>query len=342
MGLGQDIGIDLGTSSVLVFIKGKGIVLREPSVVAIDKNTNKLLAVGEDARRMLGRTPGNIVAIRPLQEGVISDYDITERMLKYFINKICGSTILRLFKPRIMVCVPSGVTEVERRAVIDAAMQAGARKTYLIEEPIAAAIGAGIDISKACGSMVVDIGGGTTDIAVISLGGTVVSSAIKIAGDKFDEAIVKYMRKRHNVMIGERTSEEIKINIGTVYPRVQDVAMDVRGRNLISGLPKTISVTSTEIMEALEEPISSIVEAVHAVLERTPPELAADISDRGIVLTGGGSLVYGFDKLLQEKTGINVIIADDAISCVALGTGEALNSIEAIEQSALAEVKYRR
>lgn len=342
LGLGQDIGIDLGTASVLVYIKGKGIVLREPSVVAIEKNSNKLLAVGEEARRMLGRTPGNIVAIRPLRDGVISDYDITERMLKYFINRICGNKGLRLFKPRIMVCVPSGVTEVERRAVIDAAMQAGARKTYLIEEPIAAAIGAGIDISKACGSMVVDIGGGTTDIAVISLGGTVVSSSLKVAGDKYDEAIVRYMRKKHNIMIGERTSEELKINIGTVYPRVQEVSMDVRGRNLISGLPKTISVTSSEMMEALEEPMSSIIEAVHAVLERTPPELAADISDRGIVLTGGGSLVYGLDKLLQEKTGINVIIADEAISCVALGTGEALNNIEAIEQSATAESKYRK
>ncbi len=341
MGFGQDIGIDLGTASVLVYIKGKGIVLREPSVVAIDKNTNKLLAVGEEARRMLGRTPGNIVAIRPLREGVISDYDITEKMLKYFINRVCGGKVFRLFKPRIMVCVPSGVTEVERRAVIDAAMQAGARKTYLIEEPIAAAIGAGIDIAKACGSMVVDIGGGTTDIAVISLGGTVVSTSIKVAGDKFDEAIVRYMRKKHNIMIGERTAEELKINIGTVYPRVQEVSMDVRGRNLISGLPKTINVTSTEIMEALEEPISNIVEAVHAVLERTPPELAADISDRGIVLTGGGSLIYGLDKLLQEKTGINVLIADDAISCVALGTGEALNNIEAIEQSTIAEIRKK-
>lgn len=333
LGLGQDIGIDLGTATVLVYIKGKGIVLREPSVVAIDKNTNKLLAVGEEARRMLGRTPGNIVAIRPLREGVISDYDITERMLKHFINKVCGNKMLKLFKPSIIVCVPSGVTEVEKRAVKDAAMQAGARKTYLIEEPIAAAIGAGIDISKACGSMVIDIGGGTTDIAVISLGGTVVSSSIKIAGDKFDEAIVRYMRKKHNIMIGERTAEELKINIGTVYPRVQEVSMDIRGRNLISGLPKTITVTSTEIMEALEEPISSVVEVVHSVLERTPPELASDISDRGIVMTGGGSLVYGLDKLIQEKTGINVIVADDAISCVALGTGKALDNIDVIEQS---------
>jgi len=342
LGFGQDIGIDLGTATVLVYIKGKGIVLREPAVVAIDKNTNKLLAVGEEARRMLGRTPGNIVAIKPLKDGVISDYDITERMLKYFINKVCGSKFFRLFKPRIMVCVPSGVTEVERRAVIDAAMQAGARKTYLIEEPIAAAIGAGIDISKACGSMVVDVGGGTTDIAVISLGGTVVSSSIKVAGDKFDEAIVRYMRKKHNIMIGERTAEELKINIGAVYPRVQEVSMDIRGRNLISGLPKTITVTSSEVMEALEEPISSVVEAVHAVLEKTPPELAADISDRGIVLTGGGSLIYGLDKLLQEKTGINVIIADDAISCVALGTGQALEHIEAIEQSSRFESRLAR
>lgn len=342
MGFGQDIGIDLGTATILVYIKGKGTVLREPSVVAIDKNTNKMVAVGEEARRMLGRTPGNIVAIRPLRDGVISDYDITERMLKYFINKVCGNKVFRPFRPRIMVCIPSGITEVERRAVIDAAMQAGARKTYLIEEPIAAAIGAGIDISKACGSMVVDVGGGTTDIAVISLGGTVVSSSIKVAGDKFDEAIIRYMRKKHNIMIGERTAEEIKINIGTAYPRVQEVTMDVRGRNLVSGLPKTITVTSSEMLEALQEPISSIVEEVHAVLERTPPELAADISDRGIILTGGGSLIYGLDKLLSEKSGINVIIADDAVSCVALGTGEALNNIEYIEQSKMTENKIRK
>jgi len=332
-GLGQDIGIDLGTASIIVYIKGKGIVLGEPSVVAIDKNTNQLLAVGEEARRMLGRTPGNIVAIRPLREGVISDYDITERMLKHFINKVCGNKLFKFFQPRIIVCVPSGVTEVEKRAVREAAMQAGARKTYLIEEPLAAAIGAGVDISKACGSMIIDVGGGTTDIAVISLGGIVVSSSIKIAGDKFDEAIIRYMRKKHNIMIGERTAEELKINIGAVYPRVQEASMEVRGRNLISGLPKTLTVTSSEIMEALEEPVSSIVEAVHSVLERTPPELASDISDRGIIMTGGGSLVYGFDKLIQEKTGINVIIADDAISCVALGTGKALEHIEIIEKS---------
>ncbi|HOQ76605.1 MAG TPA: rod shape-determining protein [Thermoclostridium sp.] len=328
MGLGLDIGIDLGTASMLIYVKGKGIVLQEPSVVAIDKNTDKILAVGEEARRMLGRTPGNIVACRPLRDGVISDFHVTERMLRYFLNKVTASSFFRLFKPRVMICVPSGVTEVEKRAVEDAAIQAGARKTYLIEEPIAAAIGAGIDITKACGSMVVDVGGGTTDIAVISLGGTVVSTSIKVAGDKFDEAIVRYMRKKHNLMVGERTAEELKISIGTVFPRPQEVSMDIRGRNLVSGLPKTITVTSTELMEALDEPVSSIVEAVHSVLERTPPELAADISDRGIVMTGGGSLVYGLDKLLEHKTGIKVIIADDAVSAVAMGTGKALDNLD--------------
>ena len=336
MGLGMDIGIDLGTASVLIYVKGKGIVLREPSVVAIDKNTDKILAVGEEARRMLGRTPGNIVACRPLREGVISDYHVTERMLKYFLNKVTASSFFRLFKPRVMICVPSGVTEVEKRAVEDAAVQAGARKTYLIEEPIAAAIGAGIDITKACGSMVVDVGGGTTDIAVISLGGTVVSTSIKVAGDKFDEAIVRYMRKKHNIMIGERTAEDLKVNIGTVFPRPQEVYMDIRGRNLVSGLPKTITVSSSELMEALEEPVSSVVEAVHSVLERTPPELAADISDRGIVMTGGGSLVYGLDKLLEHKTGIKVIIADDAVSAVALGTGKVLENLDLLRANEIA------
>ncbi|NLW03594.1 MAG: rod shape-determining protein [Clostridiaceae bacterium] len=333
MGLGLDIGLDLGTASVLIYVKGKGIILREPSVVAIDKNTDKILAVGEEARRMLGRTPGNIIACRPLRDGVISDYHVTERMLKYFLNRVTLSSIFRLFKPRVMICVPSGVTEVEKRAVEDAAIQAGARKTYLIEEPIAAAIGAGLDITKACGSMVVDVGGGTTDIAVISLGGTVVSTSIKVAGDKFDEAIVRYMRKKHNLMIGERTAEELKISIGTVFPRPEEVSMDIRGRNLISGLPKTITVTSTELMDALDEPVSSVVEAVHSVLERTPPELAADISDRGIVMTGGGSLVYGLDKLLEHKTGIKVIIADDAVSAVAVGTGKALDNLDMLRSN---------
>lgn len=318
--LGTDIGIDLGTASVLVYIRGQGTVLQEPSVVAIDKNTNSILAVGEEARSMLGRTPGNIVAIRPLREGVISDYGITEKMLKYFINKALGRPLLR--KPRIAVCVPSSVTEVERRAVEDATRQAGARQVYVIEEPIAAAIGAGIDIARACGSMVVDIGGGTTDVAVISLGGTVVSASIKVAGDNFDEAIIRYMRKKHNVLIGERTAEDLKINIGTAYSRSVPVNMDVRGRNLVTGLPKTICVTSEEMHEALYESITSVVEAVHMVLEKTPPELASDISDRGIVMTGGGSLLYGLDKLLKEKTGINTVIAEESVSCVAIGTGK--------------------
>jgi len=338
LGLGLDIGLDLGTASVLIYIKGKGIVLREPSVVAIDKNTDRILAVGEEARKMLGRTPGNIVAIRPLRDGVISDYHITEKMLRYFLNKVSANNFFKLFKPRVMICVPSGVTEVEKRAVEDAAVQAGARKTYLIEEPIAAAIGAGIDITKACGSMVVDIGGGTTDIAVISLGGTVVSTSVKVAGDKFDEAIIRYMRKKHNVMIGERTAEDLKINIGTVYPRPNEVQMEIRGRNLVTGLPKTITVTSTEIMEALEEPVSSVIEAVHSVLERTPPELASDISDRGIVMTGGGCLVYGMDKLLEEKTGIKVIIADDAISCVAIGTGKTLDNLDYLKKDQFTQI----
>ena len=328
---GQDIGIDLGTASVLVYIKGKGIVLREPSVVAIDRNTNKILAVGEEARLMLGRTPGNIVAIRPLREGVISDYDITEKTLRYFIDKAIGRR--RLIKPRMVVCVPSGVTEVEKRAVIDAANNAGARTTRLIEEPIASAIGAGLDISKASGNMVLDIGGGTTDIAVISLGGIVVSTSIKIAGDKFDEAIVRYMRKKHNIMIGERTAEELKINAGTAFPREEQLKVEVRGRNLISGLPKTIEVTSDEMLEALSEPVSAIADAVHSVLERTPPELSADISDRGIVMAGGGSLLNGLDKLISKRTGIPVYVAEDAISCVAIGTGQALEHIDMLQNA---------
>ncbi len=326
---GQDIGIDLGTATVIAYVKGKGIVLREPSVVAVDNNTGNVLAVGKEARRMLGRTPGNIVATRPLREGVISNYTVTEKMLKYFINRVCGKFV---FAPRIMICIPSQVTEVEKKAVIDAASQAGARKVYLIEEPIAAAIGAGIDISKPCGNMVVDIGGGTTDIAVISLGGSVVSESLKVAGDKFDEAIVKYIKKKHNVMIGERTAEELKINIGCVYPKIQDMEMDIRGRDLITGLPKTITIHSSEMLEALIEPAMMIVDSVHSVLEKTPPELAADISDKGIYITGGGGLVDGLDKLLQEKTKINVMIAQDAVSCVALGTGKALDNLDALDR----------
>jgi len=334
MGFSPDIGIDLGTASVLVYVKGKGIVLQEPSVVAIDTSTNKVLAVGEEAQKMLGRTPGNIIAIRPLKDGVISDYDVTEKMLKHFIEKVTGGVgLFRFFKPQIIVCVPSGVTEVEKRAVIDATMEAGARDVFLIEEPIAAAIGAGIEISQPNGSMVVDIGGGTSDVAVISLGGIVVSTSIKIAGDKFDEAIVKYMRKKHSILIGERTAEEIKINIGSAFPRDKEVTMDVRGRNLVSGLPETIKVSSEETLEALRESVAQIADAVHYVLEKTPPELSADISDKGILMTGGGSLLWGLDKLIQKRTGINVYIAEDAISCVAKGTGEALNSIKVLQRS---------
>ncbi|MCI9000043.1 MAG: rod shape-determining protein [Clostridia bacterium] len=327
-GFGQDIGIDLGTATVIAYVKGKGIVLREPSVVAIDNRTKDVLAVGQEARRMLGRTPGNIVATRPLKDGVISDYTVTEKMLKHFIAKVCGKFI---FAPRIMICIPSQVTEVERKAVIDAASQAGARKVYLIEEPIAAAIGAGIDISRPCGNMIVDIGGGTTDVAVISLGGSVVSNSLKVAGDKFDEAIVKYIKKKHNVMIGERTAEDLKVNIGCVYPKIQDMEMDIRGRDLTTGLPKTITIYSSEMMEALTEPAMMIVDSVHSVLERTPPELVSDISDKGIYMTGGGCLVDGLDKLLQEKLGINVMIAQDAVSCVALGTGKALDNLDSLD-----------
>lgn len=325
---GQDIGIDLGTASVIAYTKGKGIVLREPSVVAVDNNTGEVLAVGKEARRMLGRTPGNIVATRPLRDGVISNYTVTEKMLKYFINRVCGKFI---FAPRIMICIPSQVTEVEKKAVIDAASHAGARRVYLIEEPIAAAIGAGLDISKPCGNMVVDIGGGTTDIAVISLGGSVVSTSLKVAGDKFDEAIVKYIKKKYNIIIGERTAEDLKINIGCVYPKIQDMEMELRGRDLTTGLPRTISVRSSEMFEALIKPAMQVVDAVHSVLEKTPPELAADISDRGIYMTGGGCLVDGLDKLLQEKTGINVMIAQDAVSCVALGTGKALDNLDVLD-----------
>ena len=278
---------------------------------------------------MLGRTPGNIVATRPLRDGVISNYTVTEKMLKYFINRVCGNFI---FAPRIMICIPSQVTEVEKKAVIDAASQAGARKVYLIEEPIAAAIGAGIDISKPCGNMVIDIGGGPTDIAVISLGGSVVSTSIKVAGDKFDEAIVRYIKKKYNTIIGERTAEDLKINIGCVYPKIQDMEMDIRGRDLATGLPKTITVRSSEMLEALIEPAMQVVDAVHSVLEKTPPELAADKSDRGVYMTGGGCLIDGLDKLLQEQLGLNVMIAQDAVSCVALGTGKALDNLDALDR----------
>jgi len=333
MGFATEVGIDLGTANVLVYIKGKGIVLNEPSVVAINNDTDEILAVGEEARQMIGRTPANIVAARPLRDGVISDFDITERMLKYFIRKTCGSG--RFFKPKIMVCVPSGVTEVEKRAVREAATAAGGKDVYLMEEPLAAAIGAGIDISKPDGVMVIDIGGGTTDIAVISLGSIVASTSVKMAGDKFDEAIIKYMRKVHKLYIGERTAEELKLTIGTAFPREDVITKECRGRDLVTGLPKSVDVTSDEMMEALEEPLHEICEAVHNVLERTPPELAADISNSGIIITGGGALMHGIDKRIEDRTGINVIIAEDPMSCVAVGTGKALDELEKLEGNSL-------
>ena len=326
--LREDIGIDLGTASVLVYLKGKGVILKEPSVIAIDQNTDKLLAVGKEARQMLGRTPGNITAIRPLKDGVISDYRTTQRMLKYFIKKSTGNT---LFKPRVVVCVPSGITGVEKRAVIDATNQSGAIKTYLIEEPIAAAIGAGIDIAEPNGNMIIDIGGGTTDVAVISLGGIVVSRSIKIAGDECDEAITKFIRRKYNMMIGERSAEELKLSIGSAYLRETEEFKDIRGRNLLTGLPMNVTISSTDMLEALRETIEEIIETIHIVLERTPPELASDIGDMGIIMTGGGALLYGLDKLITERTGIKVTVADDPISCVVIGTGKSLESLELLE-----------
>ena len=317
----SDIGIDLGTASILVYVKGKGVVLKEPSVVAYDRDTEQIMAIGEEARLMLGRTPGNIVAVRPLRQGVISDYKTTEKMLKYFIQKAVGKSFFGR-RPRISVCVPSGVTDVEKRAVEDATYQAGARDVYIIEEPVAAAIGAGIDISRPCGNMIVDIGGGTSDIAVISLDGVVVSSSIKVAGDVFDVAFVRFMRKRHYLLSGERSAEEIKINIGTCYKRPENISMDIRGRNLVTGLPKTVTVSSDETEEALREVTSQIVDAVHSVLERTPPELAADIADRGIVLTGGGALLHGLEDLIEENTGITTMTAEEPLTAVAIGTGK--------------------
>ena len=334
----NDIGIDLGTASVLVYVKGKGIVLREPSVVAVNRNTGEIIAIGEEARVMLGRTPGNIVAVRPLRNGVISNFHDTERMLRYFLRKVIGRRLF--FKPRVIVCVPSGVTEVEKRSVIEATEEAGARHTALIEEPMAAAIGAGIDIAAPFGSMVIDIGGGTTDIAVISLGGIVISDSVKVAGDKFDEALVRYMKKKHNMLIGERTAEEIKINIGSAFPRKEQVYMEVAGRNLISGLPKVVTLSSNETIEALEEPLNAMMETLHGVLERVPPELSSDIAENGICMTGGGALLYGLDRLLSEKTGIPCYVAEDAISCVAIGTGMALDNIDLYSNGTVYD--YRR
>ncbi|MDR5587706.1 MULTISPECIES: rod shape-determining protein [Clostridium] len=326
---GTDLGIDLGTATVLVYVKGKGVILKEPSVVAINKNNNKLLAVGEEARRMIGRTPGNIVAVRPLRDGVISNYDITERMLKEFIRKACGKR--NITAPKVMVCVPSQATEVEKRAVIDAARNSGAKTVHLIEEPLAAAIGAGIDITKPNGNMVIDIGGGTCDIAVISLGGIVERSSIKIAGDKFTEAIIKYVRNKYKIMIGEKTAEDLKIGIGSAFKGSRSLTAKMKGRNLVTGLPDELEIGTEEIREALEESVESIVDVVKTVLERTPPELAADIIEKGILMTGGGALLYGLDKLIEFRTGVEVTIAENAIECVAEGTGAVLGQLDKLD-----------
>ena len=339
-GLSHDMGIDLGTANTLVHIKGKGIVLHEPSVVAIKSDTGDVLAVGDEAKRMIGRTPGSIVAIRPMKDGVIADFDVTQAMLKYFIRKAMNTK--SFVRPRVVVGVPSGVTEVEKRAVIDAAQQAGAREAYLIEEPMAAAIGAGLPVEEATGSMVVDIGGGTTEIAVISLGGIVTSCSIRIGGDEMDSSIIQYIKREYNLLIGERTAEEIKINIGTaiVNPN-QDKTMDIRGRDLVSGLPKTVRIKSSEVCEALSEPVHKIVEAVKGTLEKTPPELAADVMDHGIMMTGGGSLLNSLDKLLSHETGMPVLVSEDALSCVGEGTGRSLENIELLKRVVMTTKKLR-
>lgn len=321
-----DIGIDLGTASVLVYVRGRGIVLREPSVVAINKDTGRIIAVGTEARRMLGRTPGNIVATRPLREGVIADFDVTEKMLRYFITKVGARRYL--FRPRIMVCIPADVTGVEERAVRQAAIQAGARQAYVIEEPMAAALGAGLDVSQASGSMVVDIGGGTTDVAVLSLGGIVCANSVKVGGDKFDEAIVRYVRREFNLLIGERTAEEVKLEVGTAYlRRAQERSVSIRGRDVMTGLPRAVEVSTIQIWEAIQEPLQAVLDVVKNVLERTPAELAADLVDKGIILTGGGALLHGLDHLITQETGLPAILADDPISCVAIGTGRALSML---------------
>lgn len=330
-GMAKDIGIDLGTANVLIYVKGKGIVLREPSVVAIDRDTSRVLEIGEAARKMIGRTPGNIVAIRPLRNGVIADYDITEKMIQYFIEKVIGHSLFA--KPRIMICIPSKVTTVEKRAVIQAARQAGASESHLIEEPMAAALGVGIDVSEPQGAMVIDIGGGTTDVAVISLGGIVVSESLRVAGDKFDEAIIKYIKNNHNVMIGERTAEDIKVNVGAASKGARNVEMEFRGRDLLSGLPKTIKLTSDETADALNDSVNAIVQCVKRTLEDTPPELAADIMDHGIVMTGGGAMLYGLDSLIQKETAIPTYLAEDPLSCVALGTGKALECFDKLKKT---------
>ncbi|MBV8142932.1 MAG: rod shape-determining protein [Verrucomicrobia bacterium] len=327
----NDIGIDLGTANTLVFVKDQGIVLREPSVVAVRSGTSQVLAVGDEAKRMLGRTPGNIVAVRPLKDGVIADFEMTESMLRHFITKVNSRKWVR---PRVVIAVPSGITEVEKRAVKESAAHAGAREVYLIEEPMAAAIGVGLPVQDAAGNMIIDIGGGTTEVALISLSGIVFSRSVRVAGDELDEAIAGYMKRAYNLMIGERTAEEIKIKIGSAYPMEKEVGMEVKGRDLVAGLPKTLTITSQEVREALLEPISTIVESVRVTLERCPPELSADLVDRGLVLAGGGALLRGLDKLLQEETGLPVHIAEDPLSAVAEGTGRALSEIKFLRQVA--------
>ncbi len=326
----KDIGIDLGTANTLVHVKGKGIVVREPSVVAVNIKNNEVLAVGEAAKEMIGRTPGNIVAIRPMKDGVIADFDITQSMIKYFIKKAMSNGVLS--KPRVVICVPSGVTEVEKRAVEDATLQAGAKEAYLIEEPMAAAIGAELPVEEPSGSMVVDIGGGTSEVAVISLGGIVTSKSLRIAGDELDDSIVHYIKKEYSLMIGERTAEEIKMTIGGAFPRTKEETMQIRGRDLITGLPKNIEITSSEINEALKEPVNAIIDSIKYTLEKTPPELASDIMDRGIMLTGGGALLHGLDKLIVQETGMPVSIAENPLDCVALGTGKVLDEIETLKR----------
>ena len=329
---GRDIGIDLGTATVAVAVRGKGIVTREPSVVAMDKNTGRLLKVGTAAQRMLGRTPGNIVAIHPLSGGVISDFDMTERLIRELLRRV---TSFSLLKPRVVVSVPSGITEVEERAVIDAGIRAGARRVYLMEAPVAAAMGAGVDISKAEGNMVVDVGAGTTDIAVLSLSGVVQSESIRTAGDAFDEAIIKYIRKKHNLLVGKNTAEELKKSIGCVFPRPEETAVEVKGRCLMTGLPRMVSISSPEMIEAFDEVSEQILEAIHRVLENTPPELVADISENGIVITGGGALIWGFDRLVESSTSIATRIADDADMCVAYGMNKSLEMISDMQEGPL-------
>ncbi|MCT1905521.1 rod shape-determining protein [Oceanobacillus sojae] len=326
----RDIGIDLGTANVLIHVKGKGIVLNEPSVVAMDRNTNRVLEVGEEARRMVGRTPGNIEALRPLKDGVIADFDVTEAMLRYFINKINVKGVLS--KPRMLICCPTNITKVEQKAIKEAAEKSGGKRIYLEEEPKVAAIGAGMDIYQPSGNMVVDIGGGTTDVAVLSMGGIVTSQSVKMAGDKFDWDILQYIKKQYKLLIGERTAEDIKINVATVFPGSRKESMEIRGRDMVSGLPRTITIESEEIQQALMESVALIVQAAKAVLEQTPPELSADIIDRGVILTGGGALLHGVDQLLAEELKVPIFIAEDPMDCVAKGTGIMLENIDKLEK----------